>query len=158
MADDCEEVRKIIRNNHWIVLATANNRGVPQSSVVMSASDGHTIYVLTGKKTLKARNIEENENVAITIPFYKNIFHRLMRNVPPAEIHFKSKAEILPYDNQDAQELYEDTLNYNLPQDVENSSVWIKITPGHLIACYGVGVGLLKMRNPEEAFKTVKLS
>ncbi|MFP3909977.1 MAG: hypothetical protein ACLFVX_08965 [Archaeoglobaceae archaeon] len=74
------------------------------------------------------------------------------------EIHFKGKAEVLSNDNQEAQELYEEVLNYNLPHDVEKSSVWIKVIPGLKVACYGVGVGPLKMRNPEEAFKTVKLS
>jgi hypothetical protein len=40
----------------------------------MHASDGNIVYILTGKETLKVRNILENKHVAVTIPFRKNFF------------------------------------------------------------------------------------
>jgi len=73
MNDFEHEVRNIMRENYWLVLSTANKKGVPHS-VVMHASDGNMVYVLTGKETLKVRNILENKHVAVTIPFRKNFF------------------------------------------------------------------------------------
>lgn len=151
-------MRDVLRKNHWLVLSTANKKGAPQSSVVVYASDGSAIYILTGRETLKTRNIHENKHVAVTIPFRKNLLHRIMKRIPPAEVHFRGKAEILSYDNAEAKRIYQKTLNYETPSDLEQISVWIKIKPSSKIACYGVGVGLLKMRKPEKARRIVQLS
>jgi len=56
------EVRDIIKKNRWFTLSTTSPRGGPQSSVVVYASDGYVIYVLTGKSTVKARNITSNQS------------------------------------------------------------------------------------------------
>lgn len=158
MKDFEHKVRDILRKNHWLVLSTANKNGIPQSSVVVHASDGIMIYILTGKETLKTRNILENKHVAVTIPFRKNLLHRMMKRVPPAEIHFRGEATILPYNDEEAKRIYEKVLNYETPADLEQTSVWIKIKPSSKISCYGVGVSLLTMRKPEKARKIVQLS
>ena len=147
-----------MRKNYWLVLSTANKKGVPQSSIVTHVSDGNIIYILTGKETLKVRNIQENKHVAVALPFRKNFFHQMIRKIPPAEIHFRGEAEILPYDNEEAKRTYMKVLNYELPEGLEQNSVWIKIKPSSKIACYGVGVSLLTMRKPEKARKIIQLS
>jgi len=63
------EVRDTIKKNRWLTLSTTSQKGVPQSSVVVYASDGHVIYVLTGKDTVKIRNIKKDNRVSVTIPF-----------------------------------------------------------------------------------------
>jgi nitroimidazol reductase NimA-like FMN-containing flavoprotein (pyridoxamine 5'-phosphate oxidase superfamily) len=158
MKDLEQEVRNVIKSNHWLVLSTADVNGVPQCSVVVHASNGNVIYILSGEGTLKTRNIKANKHVGVTIPFRKNILHRLMRNVPPAEIHFRGEATILPYSDEEARRIYGKVMNYEAPPDTEQASVWIKIKPTSKVSCYGLGVSLLTMRKPYEARKMVQLS
>ena len=158
MNDSEREVRDIMRRNRWLVLSTAGKKGAPHSSVVMYVSDGKMVCILTSKETLKARNIKENNRVAVAIPFWKGFFHRMMKRVPPAEIHFSGEAEVLPYDDERAKTMYRKVLNYELSKDAEQDAVWIQIKPSSRIACYGVDVSLLTMRKPEKARRTVQLS
>ncbi len=153
-----KEVRDVIRKNNWMVLSTANEKGVPQSSVVMYASDGNVFYVHTGKDFLKVKNIEKNSKVGVAIPFYKNLLHMLIKKAPPAEIHFKGEAEILPFDAKEPMEMYEKAISVEFSEEEMKNAAWIKITPSKKIVCYGVGVSLRTMRKPEEAMAVVELS
>jgi len=153
-----QEVRDTIKKNRWLTLSTATTKGVPQSSVLVYASDGHIIYIITGKNTQKIRNISKNNKVGVTIPFYKNYLHRMISMAPPAAISFRATAEILDIGNVEAEARYRRVLNYELPDDYEKDSVWIKVLPGRVATCYGVGVNLLELRNTTKALKIVKLS
>ena len=151
------EVRDTIKKNRWFTLSTATTRGVPQSSVLVYASDGHIIYLITGKNTQKIRNISKNNKVGITIPFYKNYLHRMISMAPPAAISFRATAEILDINDVEAETMYRRVLNFDLPEGYENDSVWIKVIPGRVATCYGVGVNLLDLRNTTKALKIIKL-
>jgi hypothetical protein len=48
-----QEVRDIIKRNRWLTLSTSSPKGKPQSSLVVYASDGNKIIILTGKKHRK---------------------------------------------------------------------------------------------------------
>jgi hypothetical protein len=152
------EARDIIRKNRWLTLSTSSPKGVPQSSVVVYASDGYIMYILTGKNTVKIRNITMNPRVSVTIPFYKNTLHRMISFAPPAAISFRARAEILDFGDSTATELYQKVLNFKLPEDVEDNGVWLKLTPGNSATCFGVGVSLLELRDPEKARKIIKLT
>ena len=102
MKDLKKEVKKIMKKSMWCVLSTANSKGNPQSSVIMYMSDGNAIYFTTGEPTLKTRNMRKNSNISITIPFWKNIFHKFIP-APPAELHFKATVEFLPRDHPEIQ-------------------------------------------------------
>lgn len=157
MKDLEREVRDVMRNNHWMVLSTASEKGVPQSSVVVYMSDGNIIYVHTGKDTLKVKNIKKNKAVGVVIPFYKNFLHRMVKQAPPAEIHFKGGAEILPYDAEEPREWFKRIIGAELTEEIEKNSVYLRIKPMSKVSCYGVGVSFMKLRNPEESMKVVEL-
>lgn len=155
--DDLEnEVRNILKKKNWLVLGTVDDKNNPHSSVVVYQSDGHVIYCMTGKNTLKARNIRENKKVSITLPFRKNFLHKIVP-APPAELHFTAEAEIKPFDDEEARKIYAKYLKYQ--ENIENldENIWIKITPSKRISTYGVGIPLFKMRKPEKARNVVEL-
>ena len=152
------EVRDVIRRNRWLTLATASPKGTPQSSVVVYASDGYSIYILTGRSAAKIRNINRNPRVSVTIPFYKNIIHRLITMAPPASITFRAEAETLDFGDEEATRFYVERLKFKIPDDVEEEGIWIKLTPGNLVTCLGVGVGLLGMRDLGKSHKIVRLT
>ena len=152
------EVRDIIRKNRWLTLSTASPKGMPQSSIVVYASDGYTIYILTGKTTVKIRNILRNPRVSVTIPFYKSLIHRLITIAPPAAITFMARAEIREFDDSEATEFYEKKLNFKVPDNVGEEGMWIKLTPGKSATCLGVGVSLFELRDLEKSYKIIKLT
>ena len=152
------EVRDTIRRNRWLTLSTASQKGMPQSSLVVYASDGYIIYILTGKNTVKIRNILKNPKVSVTIPFYKSLIHRLITMAPPAAITFRARAETREFDDGEATEFYEKALNFKVPDDMEEEGIWIRLTPGDSATCLGVGVSLLELRDLEKAHKIVRLT
>ena len=157
MKDLAVLVRKQFQKNMWLVLATVNDRQQPQSSLVMYQSDGRDLYIQTGKITVKAKNIMKNNKVSVTIPIYKNLFHKFIP-APPAEIHFKGLAEILPFEDEYARQVWRKYLKHELPEELQKESIWIKITPSRKINTYGLGIMLWNMRDPIKAKKTVELN
>jgi uncharacterized protein YhbP (UPF0306 family) len=156
MKDLKKEVQKIIKKKNWLVLSTADNNNVPYSAVVVYQSDGKVIYLMTGENTLKVKNIKKNNKVSITIPFWKNFFHKILP-APPAELCFTAKAEIKSFDDEEARQIFAKYLKYLGNVEHLDDNIWIKIIPDKRIFTYGVGIRLWQMRNPEKARNFVEL-
>jgi general stress protein 26 len=60
------EFLEYLNNKQFIVLSTCSNNHVT-SRTVCFANDGFVIYLLTGKRMNKCKQIEENDNVALCI-------------------------------------------------------------------------------------------
>ena len=157
MKDLKAEVIKAIKSNMWMVISTVDEKNHPHSSVVVYQSDGEILIFQTGIHTIKAKSIQYNNNISVTIPFRKNFLHKLIP-APPAELHFTGKAEILPYDDIQARKIFSRFLKYSEDVEYPQDSIWVKITPSNIISTYGVGVRLLDMRNPDKAMNLVNLN
>ena len=157
MKDLKQEVRKLIKSNMWLVLATVDEKNIPNSSVMVYQSDGNLIVCQTGENTLKANNIRNNEHVAVTIPIRKNFFHKLIP-APPAEIYFTTTAEIRAQDNEQARMIYSKYMKHSDKRDLPQDYIWICINIPNKISTYGIAVPLLKMRDPMKARKIVSLN
>ena len=153
-----QEVRDIIKRNRWLILSTTSPKGRPQSSLVMYASDGYQVIILTGKNTQKIKNLVRNPATSITIPFYKNLLHRLITLAPPASIVLKANAEIIDFSDEAVSGFYQRFLNFKLPEVVEEGSVWLRLEIGGTATCHGVGVRLFDLRDPEKAHKIIRLN
>jgi len=153
-----QEVRDIIKRNRWLILSTSSPKGAPQSSLVMYASDGYKIIILTGKNTQKIKNLVRNPAASITIPFYKNFLHRLITIAPPASIVLKANAEIIDFSDEAVSGFYQRILNFKLPEVVEEDGVWLRFDLGGTATCHGVGVRLFDLRDPEKAHKIIHLN
>lgn len=157
MKDLKAKVIKIIKSNMWMVVSTVDEKNHPHSSVVVYQSDGEILIFQTGIHTIKAKSIQNSNVVSVTIPFRKNFLHKLIP-APPAELHFTGKAEILPNDDIQARKIFSRFLKYSEDVEYPQDSIWVKIIPSNIISTYGVGVGLLEMRNPNKAMNLVKLN
>jgi general stress protein 26 len=153
-----QEVRDIIKRNRWLTLSTSSLKGKPQSSLVVYASDGNKIIILTGKNSQKIKNLARNPIASITIPFYKNLLHRMITIAPPAAISLKAEAEIIDFSDETTSSFYQGKLNFKLPDGVKENSVWVKLTLGNIATCHGVGVRLFELRDPEKAHKIIRLT
>jgi hypothetical protein len=153
-----QELREIIKRNRWLILSTISPKGTPQSSLVVYASDGNQIIVLTGKKTQKVKNIIRNPVTSITIPFYMNFLHRMITFAPPASISIKADVEIIDFSDEIVSSFYQSVLKFKLPELVEKNSVWLKLKLEGSATCHGVGVRLFELRDPEKAHKIIRLN
>lgn len=153
-----QELRDIIKRNRWLILTTSSPKGTPQSSLVVYASNGNQIIILTGKKTQKVKNLARNPLGSITIPFYKNFLHRMITFAPPASISLKADVEIIDFSDETASSFYQSVLKFKLPELVEKDSVWLRLELGGTATCHGVGVRLFDLRDPEKAHKIIHLS
>ena len=157
MKDLVKEVKQNIKKQNWLVLSTVDSNGKPYSSVLVYQSDGNIIICQTGMNTLKAINIRANNKIAITIPIRKNFLHKLIP-APPAEIHFTTEAEILPKENEQARAIFSKYLKHSENADLPQDSIWIKIKVPNKVITYGIGVPLIKMRDPNKARNIIYLS
>lgn len=154
MKDLKEKVRKLIKSNMWLVLATVDENNIPYSSVMVYQSDGDNIVCQTGERTLKANNIRKNENISVTIPIRKNFLHKLIP-APPAELHFTTTAQIKPKDDEEARKIFSKYLKHSEKAELPQDYIWIFIKVPNKITTFGVVVPLLKMRKPLEARKII---
>ena len=129
----------------WLVLATVNEKGIPQSSVIVYKSDGNALYFTTGINTIKARNIRKNPNVSVTIPFRMNLLHKLVP-APPGELHFKAEAEFLEREDEVVQTMLARIIKYEEKVEIPQETVYVKLVPTSKIATYGVGCERFKWR------------
>jgi len=157
LKDLSQEVKKIIKSNMWMVISTVDGNNQPHSSVVVYQSDGNIIIFQTGIDTIKAKSIKKNNKVSVTIPFRMNFLHKLIP-APPAELHFMAKAELVPFENEEARKIYAKFLKHSESVENPQESTWVKITPSNLISTYGVGIKLLDMRKPNKARNLVNLN
>ena len=153
-----QEVRDIIKRNRWLILSTSSPKGTPQSSLVVYASDGHQVIILTGKKAQKTRNLVRNPVASITFPFYKNYLHRMIKMAPPASIVMKANVEIIDFSDEAVSSFYQGVLGFKLPEFVKENSVWLRFELGGSATCHGVGVRLFDLRDPEKAHKIIRLN
>jgi hypothetical protein len=77
---------------------------------------------------------------------------------PPAAISLRAEAEIIDFRDEASLSFYQNILNFKLPDEVKENSVWIKLTLGNVATCHGVGVRLFELRDPEKAHKIIRLT
>jgi len=152
-----DEVRNLFKRNNSLVLSTVSSKGNPQSSLVVYVSDGETIYVMTGEMTQKIKNIKKNPLVSVTIPFYKNLLHRLITMAPPASLTFKADADILPFNEEEPRKLFKKRMRMEPPDMPNEKPVWVRLKPKSRVVCLGVRVPLWELRNLDKSFKVVRL-
>lgn len=97
-------VLRILRRQHFAVLATADAAGQPASAGVTYAlaPSGTVLYVMTRRHLQKARNIATNNKVSLVIPLPR----RMVGLIPPATIQLHGEASILDWTDTDARAVF----------------------------------------------------
>jgi general stress protein 26 len=139
-----QSVKRSLAGHTYCILATASAQGAPHAvSVVYAYVDGH-LYVATGERTKKARNVRSNPQVAVCVPV------RRYPVGPPFSIQFQGKAKILH-----GRKLRK-IVGYGVLD--EPDVCFIKITPASRIQTYGLGIPLTAfLRDVPHADRTVQM-
>ena len=115
------------------------------------------LYIVTDRRSKKARNIGRNPNVAFVMPV-----PRSPASLSPGSIQFQGTAEIVPVTDETAQKAFNASfvrmiLKAQFAQKRE-LSIFVRIRPDALVFTYGVGATLFRlMKHVEGAFARVEI-
>jgi len=142
------EIKKLIEKHSFCVLSTISPDGKPHSVGVIYSAQKLDLYIFTGAKSRKARNISVNPQVAVTIPI-----PYIFRFIPPRVIQFQGRAEILSKADPLANQIY----RWRIPKDIDGCFVHIR--PEGKIWTHGVGMSIIeRARHPERARRTTPIT
>jgi uncharacterized pyridoxamine 5'-phosphate oxidase family protein len=146
-----ETVWKELERELFAVLGMVTAKGESRTIGVVYIVQDKRIYVLTGADTWKARHIQGNPNVSLTVPIPKRIPFLPWIKIPAATISFSGKANLVKAEKVDKEILHQ--LMRGQEEDLENlrSLSVIEIDPIGEFVTYGVGISLMTMREPEKA-------
>jgi hypothetical protein len=137
----------------FAVVSYVTPTGEPRSAGVVYAVTGHRLYVVTAIDSWKARHIAASGQVAVTVPVRRGGIMSLLFPIPPATISFHASAVVQPAGLPVPEQLVS-----LLPAERRAASRVIEIVPVGQFLTYGVGVPLLRMRNPALARAHVSVS
>lgn len=150
-----EMVEEAIRKKNYGVLNTVSGDGRPHSAGVMYAVSARNrpfdLYIVTDRRSKKARNITLNPNISFAIPI-----PRWPSFLPPSSVQFQGKAELLTLNDEAAREAFNASmvlrrvLKIQLAQKQEVST-FIRVRPNPVIFTYGVGISVMQLVKHIEA-------
>lgn len=148
-------VRKAIAKQSFLTLATSSAANRPHVAGLLYAEADGALYMSTHGESVKARNVRENNRVAVTIPIRKYPFG------PPLSVQFQGTAELLQPDDPHLMDLVNAGKLKAITSHGEldlPGGVFIRVTPNRRVLSYGLGVPLLQfMREPLNALRSVEL-
>lgn len=145
-----EQIQTAITRRSFATLGTTSSAQRPHAAGVLYADVDGLLYVSTLRSSRKARNVEANPHVFVSIPV-----RRIPFGAPPSTIQFAAMAEVLAVDDGDVVALAGagklKAIASHGELDLPDGCV-LRITPGRTIHTYGLGMSLLALaRNPLDA-------
>jgi len=154
-------VEREIRRRNFGVLSTISDDGKPHSVGVLygvsSRDKPFALYLMTDRRTKKARNVARNPNVSFAIPLPR----RFLTFAPPNCVQFQATAEIISFKDETSRDAFSGSLVLRKTLELEEAqreAVFIRIRPAHVIFTYGVGLSLFAlMKNIGAASSRVEI-
>jgi hypothetical protein len=137
------DVWRALTTSSFAVLSYVTPDGEPRSSGVVYVTAGRRLYVAVAPDSWKARHIPATGQVAVTVPVRRGGVMSLLMPIPPATISFHARATVRP-----AGALAVGELARLIPPERRADCRVIEIVPHGNFVTYGIGVPLMKMRDP----------
>jgi hypothetical protein len=150
-ASTCEQVWREIENELFAVLGMVTARNEARTVGVVYVVRDRRLYIATGCDTWKVKHISQNPHVSVTIPIHKAVPFMPWLKIPAATITFSGIARILDPDDAPPDVIEAIFMGMAESGELIAESCLIEVTPVKDFVTYGVGVPLMKMRNPEKA-------
>ncbi|MEJ2748658.1 MAG: pyridoxamine 5'-phosphate oxidase family protein [Anaerolineae bacterium] len=146
-----EQVWAELDKQLFAILGMVNARNEARTTGMVYVVHDHKIFMVTGKDAWKARHIEQNPHISITVPIAKRIPFLPWVKIPAATITFAGIASLRTMDEVDDGVL--SALMRGLENDPEmrQKSYIVEIQPVKDFITYGIGVPLMTMRTPAKA-------
>ena len=141
----------VIENELFAVLGMVTKDQEARTVGIVYIVKDHKLYIGTGLDSWKTRHIRANPKVSITIPLAKRIPFLPWINIPQATITFSGTARVTAAVEVEYALLK--SVYHHLADDQKfiQESCLIEVIPEGEFITYGVGVPLMKMRQPELA-------
>lgn len=146
-----EQVWTELKKEIFAVLGMVTPKGEARTIGIVYIVHERKLYISTRKDAWKARHIQHNPHVSLTVPIAKRIPLMPFIKIPAATITFSGTAKVL-----EPQALGQDILHALLQgnekdvQTLAGLSV-LEIEPEGEFVTYGIGIPLMEMRFPEKA-------
>lgn len=139
-----EEIEKEL----FAVIGMVTAGGQSRTVGVVYFTDQRRLYIGTHSDTWKARHINANPHVSVTIAIAKHIPFLPWIKIPSATISFCATARLI--DSADASPRLLKGVYRHMADDPEflEGTCLIELTPEKEFITYGVGIPLMKMRDP----------
>jgi general stress protein 26 len=144
-----DQVWQVIEKELFAVLGMVTGKGESRTVGIIYAVRGRKIYIASAADTWKVRHIAANPNVSLTIPIAKRVPIMPWIKIPQATITLSGTARIIPAAESPDDIVLE--LLRGLNKEMLAGMSLIEVTPEGEFVTYGVGVPLMKMRDPEQA-------
>ncbi len=136
----------------FAVISQVTADGAPRSSGVVYAVEDRRLYVVVAPDSWKARHLAADGRVAVTVPVRRGGLLALVAPIPPATISFHGHATVRP------PSVLPERLSHLVPAERRASCRVVEIEPEGEFVLYGIGVPLLRMREPTTARGRVPVS
>jgi len=156
-----EFLEKEVRKKTFGILTAIDSKQRPHSTGMLYGvsppESKFALYMLTDDGYAKVRHIRRNPNVSFVVIFP----HYYIRFAPASYVMFRGAAELVPLDDSDAQWAFSQKRILRMSQRVEpellKRALFIKMNPEATVFCYGVGIGIMELRNElnEGGYKVV---
>ena len=151
---DGQTVSRLSTERIWTELSRASfaivshvtSAGEPRSSGIVYAIDERHLYVAVAPDSWKARQITDQQELAVTVPVRRGGLLSLFLPIPPATISFHARAIVHPAGSLDLGSVSKKLLSL-LPKDRRHATV-LELVPEGSFLTYGIGVSLIAMRDP----------
>jgi len=152
-----EQVWRALAKASFAVLGYVTLSGEPRSSGVVYKTVGRRLYVAVAPDSWKAKHVAARGRVAVTVPVRRGGILSLVGPIPPATISFHATAILHQAGSAQVRSLLKE-LGSLLPPERRTSGSIIEIVPEGPFVTYGLGVPLMKMRDPAAAQARVAMS
>jgi Pyridoxamine 5'-phosphate oxidase len=150
-----DQVWHHLAKHNFAVIGMVTARGEARTVGVVYIVRGHRLYIGTERYSWKARHIEQNPHVSVTVPIPKRIPFMPWIKIPSATITFSGRASVMT--PGEAPVGIASLLFRGLERNETETAgaCVIEVAPERDFMTYGVGVPLLQMRVPEKARRRV---
>ena len=145
-----EQVWQALAKASFAILGYVTPSGEPRSSGVMYKTIGQRLYVAVAADSWKAKHIPASGRVAVTVPVCRGGILSLVAPIPPATISVHGTANVHAADSPQVRSLLKE-LGSLIPSERQVSGSIVEIVPEGAFVTYGLGVSLMKMRDPAAA-------
>lgn len=142
-----EQVWHDLAKASFAVVSELTAKGEPRSTGVIYRMMGHRLFVAVAPDGWKAKHFAADPRVSVTVPVRRGGILTLMAPIPPATISFHGTVVVHPAGTMEIPKELEPLL----PAERRAEATILEIVPEGSFLTYGIGVPLMKMRNPAEA-------
>jgi len=145
-----ERVWRELTTASFAIVSHVTPTGNPRSSGIMYLVVDRHLLVVISPDSCKARQITNGDQLAVTVPVRRGGLLSLVAPIPPATISFHARAKLHPAGSLDIESVSK-KLARMIPAERRDLCCVLELEPVGRFLTYGVGVSLMKMRDPVEA-------